>query len=127
MEVRSSRRMRMLVTQMAHRGLSANENAGALIAMMAWSMASNSRPDTLMQDRPPPARRNLLATHGRTIHWGQSLPGRASSNSGHVRYAPKAEESSRSAICLCGFDGDAHDVISWQHLLKRGAVPRQEI
>ena len=32
----------------------------------------------------------------------QSLPGRASSNSGHVRYAPKAEESSLLAICLCG-------------------------
>jgi hypothetical protein len=33
---------------------------------------SNQRPDTLMQDRSPPARRNLLATHGRTIHEGHS-------------------------------------------------------
>src|SRR5258705_2427955 len=69
MEVRSSRRVRTLVTQMAPRGLSANEVAGALISMMARSTASNQRPDTLMQDRLPPARRNLLATHGRTIHW----------------------------------------------------------
>src|SRR6516225_10758507 len=32
---------------------------------------------------------------------GQSLLGRASSNSGHVRYAPKAEESSLPVTCLC--------------------------
>src|SRR5260370_11307307 len=38
--------------------------------MMARSTTrSNQRPDTLMQDRSPPARQNLLATHGRTIHW----------------------------------------------------------
>src|SRR5258708_27110504 len=53
---------------MARQGLSANEVTGALISMMARSIASNQRPDTLMQDRLPPARRNLLATHGRTIH-----------------------------------------------------------
>ena len=29
-----------------------------------------------MQDRRPPALQNLLATHGRTIHLGQSLPKR---------------------------------------------------
>jgi hypothetical protein len=72
MEVRSSRRVRTLVTQMAPRGLSANEIARALISMMARSTASNQRPDTLMQDRLPPALRNLLATHGRTIHSGHS-------------------------------------------------------
>src|SRR5271169_4340836 len=33
---------------------------------------SNQRPDTLMQDRSPPARQNPLATHGRTIHSGHS-------------------------------------------------------
>ena len=69
MEVRSSRRMRTLVTRMALRGLSANELARALISMMARSTTrSNQRPDTLMQDRSPPVRRNPLATHGRTIH-----------------------------------------------------------
>jgi hypothetical protein len=36
--------------------------------MMARSQRSKQKPDTLMQDRPPPTRRNLLATHGRTIH-----------------------------------------------------------
>jgi hypothetical protein len=70
MEDRSSRRMRTLVTQMAGRGLSANEIARALISMMVrGSTRSNQRPDTLMQDRSPPARRKPLATHGRTIHW----------------------------------------------------------
>src|SRR5580704_7156471 len=33
------------------RGLSANENARALISMVARSTRSNQRPDTLMQDR----------------------------------------------------------------------------
>jgi len=56
---------------MARQGLSANEVTDALISMMARSIASNQRPDTLMQDRLPPARWNLLATHGRTIHSGQ--------------------------------------------------------
>ncbi len=51
MEIRSSRRLRTLVTQMALRGLSANEIAGALIPMMARARRSNQRPDTLMQDR----------------------------------------------------------------------------
>jgi hypothetical protein len=51
MEVRSSRRVRTLVTQMARSGLSANEIAPALIPMMARSKCSNQRPDTLMQDR----------------------------------------------------------------------------
>src|SRR6476620_11829117 len=44
--------------------------------MMARSPRSNQRPDTLMQDRSPLTRRNLLATHGRTIHLGQTLPSR---------------------------------------------------
>ena len=56
MVVRSSRR-------------TGNEIARALISMMARSPRSNQRPDTLMQDRSPLTRRNLLATHGRTIHW----------------------------------------------------------
>src|SRR6185295_16110447 len=51
MEIRSSRRLRTLVTQMALRGLSANEIARTLIPMMARSRRSNQRPDTLMQDR----------------------------------------------------------------------------
>ena len=44
-----------LVTHLAPRGLSGNELARALISL---------------QDRLPPARRNLLAMHGRTIRQG---------------------------------------------------------
>jgi hypothetical protein len=52
MEDRSSRARANTVTQMAVRGLSANEIACALISMMARSAkGSNQRPDTLMQDR----------------------------------------------------------------------------
>ena len=50
---------------------------------------------------------------------GQSLPGRASSKSGHVRYASKAEESPLLVIFLCGLMGDAHDVISSQQPVER--------
>ena len=35
-------------------------DARALISMVARSMSSNQRPDTLMQDRSPPARQKLL-------------------------------------------------------------------
>ena len=59
MEVRSSRCLRTLVTQMAHRGLSANEAAGELISMMARSKCSNQRPDTSM-DSPACARGNFV-------------------------------------------------------------------
>jgi hypothetical protein len=61
MEDRSSRHVQTLVTRMAHRGLSANEIACALISMVARSTKrSNQRPDTLMQDRQPPNRKNFL-------------------------------------------------------------------
>ena len=40
--------------------------------MVARSKSSNQRPDTLMQDRKPTARRKPLATRGRTIHSGQT-------------------------------------------------------
>jgi hypothetical protein len=52
MEDRSSRRLLTLVTIMALLGLSASENAGALISMMARSTRrSNEGLDTLMQDQ----------------------------------------------------------------------------
>src|SRR6202162_3293609 len=69
MEDRSSRRMRTLVTPMARRGLSVNEVARALISMMARSKCSNQRPDTLMQDRSPPARRNHLQRAAGPYMW----------------------------------------------------------
>jgi hypothetical protein len=43
MEVRSSRRLRTLVTRMARRGLSGNEIARALISMMARSTTLQSK------------------------------------------------------------------------------------
>ena len=125
MEDRSSRRLRTLVTRMAHRGLSDNENASALISMMARSTTrSKQRPDTLMQDRSPPSRRNLLATHGRTMHTGQNrrsalaeqkfrrcplCAGSGSKVSRCRRFAmqplgihpPKAKGAARQSACRC--------------------------
>jgi hypothetical protein len=72
MEVRSSRRVRTLVTHLAHRGLSANEIAGALISMMARSTTLQFKVGYIDARPSPKARRNLLATHGRTIHSGQN-------------------------------------------------------
>src|SRR5882757_8973321 len=54
--------------------------------MMARSKCSNLRPDTLMQDRLPPARQNPLATHGRTIHLGQT--GDILARQAHVCFTP---------------------------------------
>src|SRR6202790_5104885 len=72
MEVRSSRRLRTLVTRMARLGLSVNEIARALISMMARSTTLQSEAGYIDARPPPPIRRNLLATHGRTIHSGQT-------------------------------------------------------
>ena len=69
MEVRSSRRVRTLVTQMARSGLSANEIAPALIPMMARSETLQSKAGYIDARPLPLYRRNSLATHGRTIHW----------------------------------------------------------
>jgi hypothetical protein len=56
--------------------------------MVARSKSSNQRPDTLMQDRKPTARRKPLATRGRTIHSGQERRfGRAPITSGLPRQA----------------------------------------
>src|SRR4029450_12857275 len=68
MEVRSSRRVRTLVTQMARSGLSANEIAPALIPMMARSETLQSKAGYIDARPLPLYRRNSLATHGRTIH-----------------------------------------------------------
>ena len=50
-----------------------NEVGRARISIMVRSMSSNSRPDTLVQDRVPQPHRFLLPTHGGSIHWGQAL------------------------------------------------------
>src|ERR1700738_2700963 len=56
----------------SNRGLSANQNARALISMMARSKCSNQRPDTLMQDRSLPARRNHLQRTAGPYMWVKS-------------------------------------------------------
>src|ERR1700676_3135268 len=86
MEVRSSRRLRTLVTRMARLGLSVNEIARALISMMARSTTLQSEAGYIDARPQPPIRRNLLATHGRTIHLGQSRRfGSRSATSGSSR------------------------------------------
>src|SRR5262249_8540809 len=61
MEDRPSRRVRTLVTRMAHRGLSANQIARALISMMVWSHDKLQSETGYIDARPhPPDRRNLL-------------------------------------------------------------------
>jgi len=69
----------------------------------------------------------MLAKKRAMSHVGQSRPGRASSNSGHVRYAPKTEESSLPVICLCGLMATHMTSFPRSSLLKGGTVPRQQI
>ena len=96
MEIRSSRRLRTLVTQMALRGLSANEIAGALIPMMARARRSNQRPDTLMQDRYRQLDEILLLrTAGPYIGSQADIPPLW----GHVRYTPKRGQTRRRSVC----------------------------
>ena len=53
MEKWSFQRTRELMTPRALRGMAVNEVGRARISMMVRSMSSNSRPDTLVQDRSP--------------------------------------------------------------------------
>jgi hypothetical protein len=48
------------MTPRALRGMAVNEIGRARISMMVRSMSSNSRPDTLVQDRTPQPHRFLL-------------------------------------------------------------------
>ena len=59
--------------------------------MMARSQRSKQKPDTLMQDRSPPTRRNLLATHGRTIHVGHSRLRWSRPRLVHVRFTSDSD------------------------------------
>jgi hypothetical protein len=53
MEKWSFQRIRELMTRIALRGIAANQVGRARISMIARSMSSNTRPDTLVQDRTP--------------------------------------------------------------------------
>src|SRR6266516_1739489 len=60
MEKWSFQRTRELMTPRALRGMAVNDVGRARISMMVRSMSSNSRPDTLVQDRTPQPHRFLL-------------------------------------------------------------------
>jgi hypothetical protein len=60
MEKWSFQRTRELMTPRALRGIAVNEIGRVRISMMVRSMSSNSRPDTLVQDRTPQPHRFLL-------------------------------------------------------------------
>src|SRR6266436_4154415 len=68
MEKWSFQRIRELMTHIALRGMAANELGRARISMMVRSISSNTRPDTLVQDRTLQLGFSL-ATHGGSIHW----------------------------------------------------------
>src|SRR2546425_11882585 len=70
MEKWSFQRIRELMTHIALRGMAANELGRARISMMVRSISSNTRPDTLVQDRTLQLGFSL-ATHGGSIHAGQ--------------------------------------------------------
>src|SRR5258708_2878543 len=65
--------------------------------MVARSKSSNQRPDTLMQDRKPTARRKPLATRGRTIHTGQKA--KYSLRADIFRFAPKTRHGWKRLSC----------------------------
>src|SRR6266436_5099766 len=71
MEKWSFQRIRELMTHIALRGMAANELGRARISMMVRSISSNTRPDTLVQDRTLQLGFSL-ATHGGSIHAGHS-------------------------------------------------------
>ena len=53
--------------------MAGNELERARISMMARSISSNTRPDTLVRDHRLQAYDFSLATRGGSIHWGQAL------------------------------------------------------
>jgi len=106
MEVRSSRRVRTLVTQMARSGLSTNEIALALIPMMARSKTLQSKAGYIDARPLPPYPRNSLATHGRTIHLGQK-------RHSWFRYTSKGD--------ICGRSLPKADIKA--HMIHVGQVP----
>ena len=74
MEVRSSRRVRTLVTQMARSGLSANEIAPALIPMMARSETLQSKAGYI-DARPLTANSSKSSCYARPDHTFGVKPG----------------------------------------------------
>src|SRR3954470_13452932 len=100
MEVRSSPALANTGDPNGPRGLSANEVAGALIPMMARSTMLQSKAGYIDARPLPPDRQNSLATHGRTIHLGQSRRCRPPQDGRDVR---SASDSDRS-VCMAAND-----------------------
>src|SRR5438132_646140 len=73
MEKWSFQRIRELMTHIALRGMAANELGRARISMMVRSISSNTRPDTLVQDRTLQLGFSL-ATHGGSIRRVDTAP-----------------------------------------------------
>src|SRR5262245_23007817 len=75
--------------------------------MMVRSMSSNTRPDTLMQDRTLQAYRFLLQRTAGPYIWVRSDRDHPEDAVTHVRFAPKADKRadvSLSPLCAtCGF------------------------
>jgi hypothetical protein len=111
MEDRSSRRVRTLVTRMAHRGLSANEIARALISMMVGSNDKLQSETGYIDARPhPPDRRNLLQRTAGPYIWVIRV------DSGLLAFGGIADINSRGTVAMAqdltsgdispGFDHD---------------------
>src|SRR5262245_22438063 len=79
-------RIRELVTPIALRGMAGNKIGCARISMMVRSMSSNTRPDTLMQDRTLQAYRFLLQRTAGPYIGGHSCNGGIMFNNAVGRY-----------------------------------------
>jgi hypothetical protein len=88
MEVRSYRRVRTLVTQMARSGLSANEIAPALIPMMARSETLQSKAGYI-DARPLPPLDEILLRRTAGPYIGSKADFAALS--GNVRFTPNSD------------------------------------
>src|SRR6266516_7360041 len=90
MEKWSSQRIRELMTHIALRGMAANEVGRARISMMVRSMSSNTRPDTLVQDRTLQPHRFLLQRTAGPYMWVNHVRSTRPRHSPDVRFGPKA-------------------------------------
>ena len=128
MEVRYSRRMRTLVTQMAHRGLSPNELARALISMLARSTTLQSEAGYIDARPLPPDRRTLLRRTAGPYIWVMSDKTQAEHN--ESAHPPIADVKADIDFCRSGPDPDIpllgprleHDPFRWNSSPSNGPL-----
>jgi hypothetical protein len=114
---------------MAHRGLSANEIAGALISMMARSTTLQFKVGYIDARPSLSARRNLLATRGRTIQMGQTEKKRV--QLGLVGFALNSRRVARNRTAPLWADCvekvhrtvDINSVLKWNSLFRETGRP----